>query len=140
MTRIELIYSLMFSLSLQKLRVTSKLSQRERLLHNCQKRNEAAQANKMSSFLLKVLNLTFLSALRRLAQSIPCVNCDNHQRVFGVFSYKMKRCIHYQARAHGSAVPRYVSTVCQLSDMKPGRLQGGRARAQGGKRIPSFVC
>lgn len=82
----------------------------------------------------------FFPPLRRVAQSISCVNCDNHQRVFGIFSYKMKRCIHYQARAHGSAMPHYVTTICQLFNMKPCRLQGGRERAQEGKRIPSFVC
>lgn len=116
------------------------------MLHNILNKTsqcrQKKRKKKLASFLFSSRYATspFFPPLRQVAQSISCVNCDNHQRVFGIFSYKMKRCIHYQAGAHGSAMPRYVTTICQLFNMKPCRLRGGREPAQEGKRILSFVC
>ncbi len=100
----------------------------ERLFHNtinhiAQSKTDTLGYNRTP---LKATHLLFFS-FHRLAKSISCVNCDNHKWVFAIFSYKMKRCIHYQAQAYGSAMPRYVTTICQVFNMKPsGGKKGGR--------------
>lgn len=109
----------------------------ERLLHNTI--NHVAQAKTdtwgYNRTPLKATHLCFyFPPFCRLAKSISCVNCDNHKWVFAILSYKMKRCIHYQARAYGSAMPRYVTTICQVFNMKPA------ARKKGGRERNAFFC